>query len=97
MADFRFRKGDIPVLAQALEIPASFTCAQGTTGDGLDGLCMLLRRFSYPCRYSDMIRQFGKPVPVLSMVANTLTQRYQSIQNFQVVEVVNSPVRTSVS
>ena len=22
---------------------------------------MLLRRFSYPCRYSDMISQFGRP------------------------------------
>lgn len=74
LADFRFRKGDIPALAQALQIPASFTCAQGTTCDGLEGLCMLLRRCSYPCRYSDMIKQFGKPVPVLSMVTNTVLE-----------------------
>ena len=33
---------------------------------------MLLRRLSYPCRYGDMIQRFAKPVPVFSMVTNTL-------------------------
>ena len=33
---------------------------------------MLLRRFAYPCCYSDMISRFGRPVPVLSMVTNTV-------------------------
>ena len=36
----------------------------------MEGLCILLRRLSYPCRYSDMISGFGLPVPVLSMVSN---------------------------
>ena len=36
----------------------------------MEGLCILLRRLSYPCRYSDMISRFGLPVPVLSMVSN---------------------------
>ena len=31
---------------------------------------MLLRRFSYPCRYSDMISGFGRPVPELCMITN---------------------------
>ncbi|KAK3744174.1 hypothetical protein QZH41_020573 [Actinostola sp. cb2023] len=31
---------------------------------------MLLRRLSYPCRYSDMIPRFARPTPVLSMVTN---------------------------
>lgn len=26
--------------------------------DGMEGLCILLRRLSYPCRYSDMISRF---------------------------------------
>ena len=38
--------------------------------DGIEGLCMVLKRTSFPCRYSDMIYQFGRPVPVLSMVTN---------------------------
>ena len=29
---------------------------------------MLLRRFAYPCRLSDMIVRFGRPVPVVSMI-----------------------------
>ena len=36
----------------------------------MEGLCILLRRLSYPCRYSDIISRFGLPVPVLNMVSN---------------------------
>ena len=35
-----------------------------------EGLYMLLKRLSYPCRYRDMIHRFAKPVPVLSMITN---------------------------
>ena len=35
-------------------------------------LCMALKRFYYPCRYSNMIPCFAKPVPVLSMITNTV-------------------------
>jgi len=38
--------------------------------DRIEGLCMLLRRFSYPCRYSDMISRFRRPVPELCMITN---------------------------
>ena len=34
---------------------------------------MILKRFAYPCRYSDMVHRFGRPVPVLSMAANAVT------------------------
>ena len=33
---------------------------------------MLLRKLSFPCRYGDMIPRFAKPVPVMSMVTNTV-------------------------
>ena len=39
----------------------------------MEGLCMILKRFAYPCRYSDMVHRFGRPVPVLSMAANAVT------------------------
>ncbi|CAH3127897.1 unnamed protein product [Pocillopora meandrina] len=45
-------------------------CPQRTICDRIEGLCMLLRRFSYPCRYSDMISRFGRPVPELCMITN---------------------------
>ena len=45
MAEFRFRKTDIALLTEVLEIPETIRCGQGSTCDGLEGLCMLLRRF----------------------------------------------------
>ena len=47
-----------------------FTCANGTVCSGTKGLLILLKRFSYPCRLSDMIRRFGRSVPELSLILN---------------------------
>jgi hypothetical protein len=69
-AEFRFEKHDLPLLAEALGIPDVFKCEQRSICDGMEGLCMLLRRFAYPCRYSDLIPRFGRPVPVISMITN---------------------------
>ena len=46
---------DPPPLAEALQLPPTFRCQQRTVFDSTEGLCMLLKRVSYPCRYSDMI------------------------------------------
>ena len=59
------------MLLNALRIPASFKCPQGTVCSGLEGLC-LLKRLAYPCRYFDLISTFGRPVPELCMIANTV-------------------------
>ena len=67
---FRVNKHHLPALAAALQIPDVFKCRQRSTCDGMEGLCMLLRRLAYPCRYSDMITCFERPTPVLSMVTN---------------------------
>ena len=48
LAEFRFQSSDIHVLANALDIPQTIVCDQGTVCDGIEGLCMLLRRFAYP-------------------------------------------------
>lgn len=69
-AEFRFEKHDLQLLADCLEIPDVFKCEQRSICDGIEGLCMLLRRFAYPCRYSDLIARFGRPVPVISMITN---------------------------
>lgn len=72
-AEFRVRKRDLEVLAEALQIPPVFKCNQRSKVDGMEGMCMMLKRYAYPCRYSDMIQRFGKPVPVLSMATNAVT------------------------
>ena len=41
-AEFRFWKNDIPLLADALQIPADLVCSQGTIFVGLEGLCIYL-------------------------------------------------------
>ena len=45
-------------LAHALYIPAVFHCKQRKICDGLEELCVLLRRTSYLCRISGMIQPF---------------------------------------
>ena len=70
LAEFRVRKQDIPVLANVLQLPMNICCPQRTICDRIEGLCTLLRRFSYPCRYWDMISRFGRPVPELCMITN---------------------------
>ena len=70
LAEFRFHKSHSPVLHDALQLPQFFRCQQGTICSGTEGLCIVLRRVAYPCRYSDMIQRFGRPVPELSMICN---------------------------
>ena len=38
----------------------------------MESMCIALKRFSHPCRYSDMIPHFAKPVPVFSMITSTV-------------------------
>ena len=71
-AEFRFEKKDIPVLYEALRIPEVFKCQQGSVCDGMTGLCIALKRLTYPCRYSDMIPTFGVSVPELCMIYKTV-------------------------
>jgi len=47
-AEFRFQKDHIPVLAEILGLPETFTCSQGSLTNGIKGLCIMMRRFSYP-------------------------------------------------
>ena len=69
-AKFRVEKNDLEDLAEVLQIPETFVCSQRSVCSGIEGLCMAFKRLAYPCRYSDMIYCFVKPVPVLSMITN---------------------------
>ena len=55
-AEFPVEKNDLHRLAEALQISGTLKCYQGTVCDGMEGLCMLIKRLSYPCRFNDMIR-----------------------------------------
>ena len=86
LAEFRFRKRDMPRQYNVLQIPDTLTCNQRSVCDGVEGLCMLLKRMSYPCRYGDMIVRFAKPVPLLSMVTNQMIDYIYNIHGHKVLE-----------
>ena len=64
-AEFRVEKQDLPRLVAALQLPPVFKCEQRSICDNIEGLCMLLKRVAYPCRLSDMIPRFSRPVSVI--------------------------------
>ena len=68
--DFRFLKNDVYLLKDILLIPDEINCYNRTKVDGIEGLCIFLKRFAYPCRYSDMIPIFGRSVQELCLVSN---------------------------
>ena len=53
-----------------LKIPEIVECHQRSIRSGLEALCIFLKSHSYPCRYSDMIARFGKPISVLCVINN---------------------------
>lgn len=69
-AEFRFYKNVACILKEVLNLPDEFTCYNGLTIGGIEGLCIFLKRFAYPCRYLDMIPRFARPVPQLCMTSN---------------------------
>ena len=70
ISEFRVEKQDHPRLVAALQLPPVFKCEQRSICDNTEGLCMLLKRVAYPCRLSDMIPRFGRPVSVISLITN---------------------------
>ena len=69
-SQFRFIKSDIFRLVDAFGFPETFTCYNGSVFDVTEAICIFLKHFAYPCRYSDMIYMFARPVPELSLITN---------------------------
>ena len=84
-SEFRFGHSELPFLAEVLKIPQYFVCSNGTVASGMEGLLMLLKRFAYPCRLSDMIPRFGRSVPEISLILAEVTDhiyRFFSLNSF---------------
>ena len=71
-AEFRFLKNDIYLMDEVLGVPNVIRCYNGVVFYGIEALCILLKRFAYPCRYGDMVPRFGRAVPQLSMMSNQM-------------------------
>ena len=86
LSEFRFHKSDLSVLSETLHLPNYFICQQGTICDGIEGLCIALRRFAYPCRLSDLIPRFGRPVPELSMISSLVVDTIDQEHNHRITQ-----------
>ena len=69
LSSLRFRQLDIPYLAKVLRLPKKFIWPNRTAALTKEALCILLRRFVYPCRYVDMMTQFRRSPQELSLMA----------------------------
>ena len=70
LSSFWFRRLDIPHLAHVLRLPSKFVCANRTSASTEEIFCILFRRFAYPCRYVDLMPQFGRSPQELSLISN---------------------------
>ena len=75
MRFFRFRKSNMHLLTElwgAARMQSSIPVSKGQYAATAlnEGLCILLRIFAYPSRYSDLIQGSGRSVPELSMISN---------------------------
>ena len=67
--EFRLKKNDIYDIVNVLQIPNIVTYNRLTV-EPVEGLCILLKRLAYPCRYSDMVPRFARPIPELCIITN---------------------------
>ena len=58
--EFRFEKNDAPRLLHVLQIPAVISIERCNACPGIEALCILilLKRFTYPVRYCDIVPLF---------------------------------------
>ena len=66
--ELRFDKSDLAVLLRTLRFRDRFVCSQRTVCSGMEGLCILLKILSFPCRYSDMALRFGRNPTELCLI-----------------------------
>jgi hypothetical protein len=69
---FRFSIDEIYTLCELLRIPKVWKTKSRCVAPGWEVLCMLLRRFSYPCRLCDLQPMFGRKKSHISEFINEL-------------------------
>ena len=70
--NFRFFRNDIYRLTEVLDLPDEIECYNGLVVDKVEAVAMFLKRFSYPCRYADMVPLFSRPIPQICMITNNV-------------------------
>ena len=67
VAEFSFRKDDIPRLVTGLQLPSKIRCGMYIVlrVSSAEALCVILRRLASSCRYTAMMPRFARTVPQL--------------------------------
>ena len=65
-------RNNIYKVREVFNIPDQFVCYNGTSVTGIEGLCIYLKHYSYPCWFSDIIPRFGCSVLELCVKTNWL-------------------------
>ena len=65
-------------LCEALDLPDQYICEQGTKASGVEALMIMLRRLSYPNRWTDLVPVFGRTEHELCLIFNRVNFEYQS-------------------
>lgn len=79
--ELRFRKPHLLSLVNALRFPEKFVCPQRTVCSATEGLCILLKRLAFPCRYTDMVSRFGRNPTELCLIFNTVLDYVYTTQH----------------
>ena len=72
ITEFCFLKNHIYTLVDAMKLPETIKYYKGLTVDRVEAFCIFLKRYTYSCRYLDMMPRFRRPVPQLCMVSNAV-------------------------
>ena len=87
---FRFHKEHIAPLVAALRLDDEYCANNGIKWSGTEGLCMFLRRISYPNRLVDLIPIFGRHKMEMSTILNVMTNEIYSLHHAR-LENINHP------
>ena len=89
VAEFGLQKNDIPRLVTALQLPGGMQCGMYNylRVNSVEALCAILKRLAFPCRYSDMMPRFARPVPQLSMICNETIHWLDSRWGFKLADL----------
>ncbi len=67
---FRFTKVQMYSIVENLNLPSIIITSGRCRALSIEALCIFLRKMSYPTRYFDMIRTFGRSRTALSLIFN---------------------------
>ena len=84
---FRFKKKHIKELRQGLGLQDFYRSETNLTWTGDEGLCILLRRLTYPNRLCDLVPLFGRHQTELSVIINITLNEIHTRNRHRVMDV----------